>query len=243
MVPLPLTSIEFTCLHCGFRLRVGADKAGSRGECPGCGAALTIPQPIGGRLTGKRLQRAPDDSAPQLSSAPPPRAGGPRRDLIPADVEPGQGVGIDVTYQVNALCGRDQLPLVEESAAAICDALRSHMQSAPEAFDSAVLILDVQRFDCNDERLDAHARLVGWLNGEEYVQSASVWIDQQPARGLLAILLISAVRASLNALLPKAGYKSLRKLMSRQLMAALDDAAGRPVGWWTRFWRLAHTEV
>lgn len=244
MVPVSVTVIEFTCLHCGHRLKVAGDKAGVRGECPGCGALLTIPEPIGGRLTGKRLRPVVDDEPlPSLSSIPPSRPDGPRRDINPTDVDPGNGAGVKLSWQVNALCGRDVLPLIEESAQEICDALTFHLESSPQYVDSAVLVLDVQRFDVNDQRLDAHARLVGWLNGAEYVQSESVWRDQRPTRGPWGLLFGGVLHAFFDVLFPKGRFRTLQNALVRQFTEGLDEAAGRPPGWWTRFRQLAGAEL
>ncbi|MBN9122489.1 MAG: hypothetical protein J0I06_25650 [Planctomycetes bacterium] len=37
--------IRVACLSCGYRLRAPAEKAGKRGRCPQCGAAVEIPRP------------------------------------------------------------------------------------------------------------------------------------------------------------------------------------------------------
>jgi hypothetical protein len=48
-------SIEFKCLMCNERLSLPDELAGRKEKCPQCGAAVTVPAPIGGRLTAKRL--------------------------------------------------------------------------------------------------------------------------------------------------------------------------------------------
>jgi competence protein ComGC len=43
--------IRFNCGKCGAGVRVGDDSAGRQGECPQCGAILTVPAPISGPAT------------------------------------------------------------------------------------------------------------------------------------------------------------------------------------------------
>lgn len=249
--------IEFTCLACGSRLQESDEKAGSRSECSACGAALTVPRPIGGALTEKRLRAAaptlnPSAAAPVAAppsmvpaeQAEPARSPAARRDLIPADVPQPSSGGIRIQFEINALCGRDTRQTLEESVKRICETLVNHIELAPQYFRSASLVLDIQRFDLNDERLDSHARLVGWLNGEEFTHSASIWIDQRPARGAIAMLSGAWLTYQLlDLLVPRRRSRVLENSIARRLQIALDEAADRPLSWWTRFRQAAGTEA
>ena len=68
---------KFACPHCGQHLEAEPDWAGMECECPGCGKALTVPQPAGGRLSPAAAEQdatpdtAHEDTRPPASPAPP----------------------------------------------------------------------------------------------------------------------------------------------------------------------------
>jgi hypothetical protein len=107
------------------------------------------------------------------------------------------------------------------------------MDSYPQYFESANLVLDVQRFDVDDVRSDAHVRLVGWLNGQEFIETVSVWFSARGRRSLLYVLLM--------LIFPGLRYRGLQQQISVRLKDALDEAAGYPMGVWRRFARTVRT--
>jgi hypothetical protein len=85
-------SIEFKCLMCNERLTFPDDLAGQKEKCPQCGVVVTIPAPIGGRLTAKRLpvtgsvvatqEQKPRLAVPSATIASPIKSSAPRRGRI-----------------------------------------------------------------------------------------------------------------------------------------------------------------
>ena len=68
-----LSPIRFACEHCGQRLKVGAERAGKRVQCPKCRSHSTVPQPDRSSEAAAGKQRREPSSAPQSSADSTPR--------------------------------------------------------------------------------------------------------------------------------------------------------------------------
>ena len=138
-------------------MSVSDDRTGERVACSKCQAAITVPVPIGGRLTEHRLTASPPQ--PSLSQWPPPK-----QDVLdeveepideegslPADIPPDPGMGFRTDLRLPKLLRRNERPAIEEAARQILDDTIAYLENEPQNFQSGSLVLEVDRFEYQHE--------------------------------------------------------------------------------------------
>ena len=235
-------SIEFTCLQCGHRMSVAEDRSGERLACANCQQMLTVPVPIGGRLTEYRLTDGKAETgAPQW---PPPRPEPAARVLeepleesetvyagIPSD--PGLGFLIEIQYP--KLLGRGERPLVEDTTEKVRDAVLIHLESWPGDFQSGGLLLEVDRFDVSPDTIEVRMRLHGSLNGERFTGAGQHSFHRDDIRKPLIVRVVQVIISLFfSRAQTQVQHGTARKTVIRKLCTALDKAVGRRISLWMR---------
>lgn len=185
--------IEFRCLNCRNTIIADESEAGEKTECEKCGFRVTVPQPIGGELTDRRL-RAPDrqpslsvrvapetaaddggsgsDSSIAVEKAEPPghsRLEVPRvsdQRFFDLDKQPRQGFEFTVSFPEESMSKLD-LETLARSAAQIRKTLLEHLDQEMVHFERGALVLMIHRCRATAEGLDVNLRLVGLVNDME----------------------------------------------------------------------------
>ncbi len=239
--------IDFSCLNCGVLISCADDDAGEQIECPGCAILLRVPTPIGGRLTEKRLSPPPAPVHVATDTKAGDGTGGTIEGVVSSEASAGARVqrpalppeaprfGFQIEYALIGVFGRDQQDQLQSSLDAICAALLRHLESFPQAFASAGLVIEVHRFEVQIGSIDLRLHLVGSLNGEPV--SETVRTHDSPGgnsrsilfRGLLGIAIANTWHALQRTLLPGAGlartYRRAERLAIRDLRRCLDRIA------------------
>lgn len=258
--------IQFRCLNCGQAASADDDEAGDFGECTKCGVTYKVPQPIGGKLTEKRIvsrfpARKPSTAGKMKSASNQPESApdSDDTDLAPNRVRyfdpqnvPQYGFDIQVKIE-NEVYGRDERLWVEDSAESIRHALLDHLEAFPQYFDRGFLLLNVHRWSIKPDSYDLNIRLVGLLNGEEfskYFYASPTSAEQRSlvrGGGLIAlpVMLVAGLFGGLVGLLTSSlwgnpiirSHQRLRKKAARDLTLLLDAEVGRPQSMWNRFRR------
>lgn len=235
-------SIEFTCLHCGNRMLTSDDQTGERVACSKCREMITVPVPIGGRLTERRLSVDSPGSVKQPWAPPKPEQ--PVNQPLAeeessfADLPADPGMGFNTDVRLPKLLRRNERPAIEETARLILGDIVTHMENAPHDFQSAGLVLEVDRFEVDPERINARLGLFGSVNGERFTAAAQKFFDRtQYRRSLLVIVTELIVKTLFSGTQIRAAHRTIRKVVRRQLCDALDEAAGHPLTIWRRLGR------
>jgi hypothetical protein len=205
--------IQFRCLNCGEMISADDTDAGQAGECDDCGAAFKVPQPIGGKLTEKRLmprvaqnRSAPNDQAVldiDQVSIPTTVDESVETDQLHDEADwcfdpqnvPQHGFKIEIMIE-NAVYGRDERPWIEDSVEAIRESLLKHLDDAPQYFDRGYLLLIVHRWSVRPDGYDVNLRLAGLVNGEEFSEYFYATPESQEAPSLIRVggLVIAIVK-------------------------------------------------
>lgn len=236
--------IDFSCLNCGVLISCADDDAGDQIECPGCAIVLRVPTPIGGRLTEKRLlpattqlpsaiqTGAADDSSSADPMADPPTGRKLQRPALPPEA-PRHGFQID--YALIGVFGRDQIDELQNSMQTICDGVEQHLESRPQLFTSAGLVIEVHRFEVQIGLIDLRLHLVGSLNGEAV--SETILTHDSPGgstrsillRGFVGVALANLWHSLQRTLAPGSclvrAYRRAERLAVRGITRGLDRIA------------------
>lgn len=194
-------SIEFRCLNCRSTLKAADEQAGEKTACEFCGIRVTVPQPIGGTLTQKRLrnpthqdtasiqvpQNKPD-LQPQLASPEIPLITLKEQELptkldqryFQLDAQPRLGFVVEVQFPDDIL-GRNTRLMLQDAAEKVRLALLRHLEQKPQCFERGALTLDIRRWQCDDRGHDINVRLVGLINSQEF---SCYFYDHPPGDGV-----------------------------------------------------------
>lgn len=250
-------AIEFTCLHCGCRLSAEDSSTGERIPCDECGAVVKVPNPIGGKLTDRRLRESPEPDRKQSRrkqaradadahasrsnrAEPLPEPEGPESYVA----EPEPAFGFLWQVKLDRLINRKLKKPAAATSQGIVTDLEEHFAQFPERFRSGSFILRVERYEMSDEGYDANFRLLGTINGDPF--SKSVWHAynrfQQthsinPLAQAFSWAAVFLTRKSFSGVQDRAAHKKIRRLIQRQLCDALDEACGKTPGFWEKFIR------
>jgi hypothetical protein len=229
--------IDFSCLNCGVLISCADDDAGDQIECPGCAIVLRVPTPIGGRLTKKRLSPPPavvpvsiDTSAGDGTIENDPAAGA--RAQRPALPPEAPRFGFQIEYALIGVFGRDQQERLQASLTNICEGVREHLESRPQFFTSAGLVIEVHRFEVQIGSIDLRLHLLGSLNGENV--SETILTHDSPGgstrsilmRGFLGVAIANLWYAMLRTIMPGAGlaraYRHAERMAIKDLNRGLE---------------------
>lgn len=215
---------------------------GERVACSKCREMVTVPVPIGGRLTERRLSvDSPGSMKPPWAPPKPERPVNEplaEADASFADLPLDPGMGFNTDVRLPKLLRRNERPAIEETARLILSDIVTHMESAPHGFQSAGLVLEIDRFEVDPERINARIRLFGSVNGERFTAAAQKFFDRtQFRRSLLMIVTELVVKAFFSGTQNRAAHRTIRKVVRRQLCDALDEAVGDPPTIWRRLGR------
>ncbi|MBC8291231.1 MAG: hypothetical protein H8E37_13035 [Planctomycetes bacterium] len=239
-------SIEFTCLHCSHRMSVSDDRTGEKVACAQCQQMISVPVPIGGRLTEYRLKanQQSDEGRPEW---PPPRPQ-PSDDELEEplseseaafiELPPDPGMGFHTEVRLPKLLRRNERPAIEATAQQILEDVLVHLQNSPQDFRSGSLALEVDRFEVESDSVDARLRLFGTLNGERFTAAGQYVFDRtQFKRSLIVILTDLITKLFFWRAQSRRAHRAIRNTVRRQLCAGLDEAVGNSPGFLVRFGR------
>jgi len=128
-------------------------------------------------------------------------------------------------------------PIVEQSAEAICQEVRQHLQQSPDYFQSSDLTLAVRQFEAGELSCNIDVELSGSLNGQPF---SHAWTRQQNSGDVAmatANPLVYGLGKAVTALGGKSaarreqrsGQRKIRGAVAIDLLDALDVAVRRPV--------------
>lgn len=237
-------SIEFRCLHCGHRMSVSDDLTGEKVACTQCQQMISVPVPIGGRLTEYRL-KADTQSNDGRPEWPPPRQQMSDDELEPlasseagfAALPPDPGMGFHTEVRLPKLLRRNERPAIEATANTILEDVLIHLECAPQDFRSGSLALEVDRFEVELDSIDARLRLFGTLNGERFTAAGQHVFDRTKNRSLFVILTELIMKLFFSNARSRHVHRVIRNTVRRQLCEGLDAAVGNTPSFWVRLGR------
>ena len=235
--------IGFSCLHCGHRLTADGDRAGEPMACPNCAVTLTVPNPIGGRLTSRRLGVPVERAMPavEVESAAP---------QVSAE-EPNRGFHFEV--RLPKILGHNERGEIQESAEKIIERLEEHLARFPQWFRSGTFVLEVERLNVDSGGHDARLRLFGAMNHTPFNSSISICVEREAwgrvvvkssQSSLIGALILAAILIPVGIFrlaqdiewlifrrsVSQAHHRQIQKRVVRHFRNALDEAADRPLG-------------
>lgn len=223
---------------------VSDDRTGERVACAKCQESITVPVPIGGRLTEYRLKASPNGNTrpewpppklqQQVDEPAEPLA---EEDAAFTDLPPDPGMGFRTQIQLPKLLRRSERPAIEESAHQMLGDIVAHMEAAPQDFQSGSLILQVDRYELDPEKIDVRMRLFGTVNGERFTAPAQRLLNRQLRRSLIGMLTELVGKVLFPGAQDRIAHKTIRGLLGKQLCEALDETVGKPPGLWKRLGR------
>lgn len=236
--------MEFTCLQCRHRLTAEDDRAGERMACPNCSSMLTVPNPIGGKLTTRRLNVASEVPKPG-------RAAAVEVDEVSAVTlldEPDFGFRFDV--RLPKILGKVEREEIQQSADELIEKVERYLEQYPGTFRSGAFVLEVDRANIEPSKIDARVRLFGSLNHEPFNSSVTYYRERRSTSvgihfGLLGVLLFAlATRIGdgicwlfFRSQVARGRHRTIQKIALRQFQSDFDDAVDRPLGFFTGLWR------
>lgn len=236
-------TIDFSCLHCGFRNSADEDEQGERIECEKCGELVSVPAPIGGRLTEKRMTvQTPG------TTAPPPIRLEPAIEIPEAsysdsatfdDVPEDPGMGFRCEVMLPKVVRREERNQIQETAELVLDDVTTHMSNAPVAFQSGGFLLHVDRFEIEPSVIEVRMRLFGTLNGERFSVAGQYSIHPHDRHNNAPIVVLAQwiTRLFFSSARARSIHKKARKAISYQLRERVDEVAGIRAGFPKRLGR------
>jgi len=238
--------MEFTCLHCRERLTVDDEQSGERVACPNCDGMVTVPKPIGGRLTERRIAASPPPPL-VIPTQKSPTQKKPLRaisedEVIPKAVGPKEpDVGFRFETRLPKIQGNDERAEMEQCLNDAIERLQSHLEQHPQFFRSGGFVLELDHLTVMPGGHDARLRLFGSLNHEPFNASASITAGRAKHRVPVPVWSMVFVESIDSAILRQSPLRrrcrSIRNSAVRQFCYALDDTAERHVGLLSKIWR------
>jgi DNA-directed RNA polymerase subunit RPC12/RpoP len=234
-------AIQFKCLTCGNSLEAVDEQAGKRMNCNQCAASVTVPMPIGGRLTERRMTSTakPDRAASSKTIATAksvPSAAGPQKTFagLPT-VEPEPSFGFKLTHLLTDIMGTEQLAFTTRVAEGACNRVRRHLESHPNVFRTGSLLLVIERWNVNEyppsfHGYDTKARLKGSVNGIDILETYHFGRDFTHTSRWLPYFDLIAMLSGRSS--------SVQQKLTAALIDSIDLAVRGRVSLWRRFRRI-----